>query len=47
MEEDGEWEIQFRRDLTGGQLDLWRSLLDKLSGVTISAEDGSVAWALE
>jgi hypothetical protein len=28
MEEDGRWEVQFRRELTRSQLDLWSSFLN-------------------
>jgi hypothetical protein len=47
MEEDGRWVVQFRRELTRNQMEMWRSLLDRLRGLTISAHDDILTWALE
>jgi hypothetical protein len=39
--------VQFRRELTGNQMEMWRSLLDMLRGMTISTDDDIVIWTLE
>jgi hypothetical protein len=44
---NGEWGVNFRRDLDAEQLVLWGRLNEKLQGVNLSDVEDSVQWALE
>jgi hypothetical protein len=47
MVTDGEWIVNFRRELDAEQLVLWGSLLEKLQGVSLNEVGDSIQWALE
>jgi hypothetical protein len=44
---DGEWRIQFRRELDGNQVVKLGELVEKLQRVNLSAEEDMVRWAFE
>jgi hypothetical protein len=44
---DGEWRIQFRRELDGDQVTKLRELVKKLQEANLSADEDMVRWALE
>jgi hypothetical protein len=47
MVTDGEWIVNFWRELDVEQLVLWGSLLEKLQGVSLNEVGDSIQWALE
>jgi hypothetical protein len=44
---DGEWRIQFRRELDGNQVAKLGELVEKLQRVSLSDDEDMVRWALE
>lgn len=44
---NGQWHIEFRRQLTGVLLEDWEILLELLSNVQLSEGRDEVFWALE
>jgi hypothetical protein len=47
MEEDGECQLEFRRELSDTQIEIWRELNSKLQEVVLVDEDDVVRWAFE